>query len=84
MQKSTFKNAKKKFSEKLITILVSEFENVFTAPDGVLMCQDDPPYEDPLKEDQSKGGDEAAAEAEEPAESFMYFIRTGQFRVKIK
>ena len=48
------------------------------------MCQDDPPYEDPLKEDQSKGGDEAAAEAEEPAESFMYFIRTGQFRVKIK
>ena len=47
MQKTMIKNARNRFKEKLVGILVSEFENVFTAPDGVFMTQDDEPWVDP-------------------------------------
>ena len=33
LQKTQIKNAKAKFREKLIVILMKEFTNVFTAPD---------------------------------------------------
>ena len=54
----------RKFQDKLVTILVSKFTNVFTAPDGILINQDDDPTEDSFKE-------------EESGVAFMYFIRTG-------
>lgn len=34
MHKTSMKNAQKRFKDKLITILVQQFENVFTTPDG--------------------------------------------------
>jgi len=75
LMKTTLKNARLKFKDKLITILVSEFENVFTAPDGIFMKQDENPWVDPCAEND---------EDDEKTESFMYFIRTGEFEVKIR
>lgn len=43
LNKNTLKSARIKFADKLITILVSEFTNVFTEPDGEFMIQDDDP-----------------------------------------
>jgi hypothetical protein len=63
-----------KFQEKLITILVSKFDNVFTAPDGVLMQQDQQPWLDPNGKDQEEEEDEADGVT---PDSFMYFVRTG-------
>ena len=34
LQKTSIKNAQKRFKDKLITILVQQFENKFTVPDG--------------------------------------------------
>lgn len=61
----------RKFQDKLVTILVSKFSNVFTVPDGVLFEQDAEPAADPLT-------------GEEEGDPFMYFIRTGQYQVSIK
>jgi len=69
------KDARLKFQDKLITILISEFTNVFTEPDGEFMIQDD----DPTADCQRRGDDD-----DEKPQSFMYFIRNGQFEVKIK
>lgn len=69
--KRSSKLERNKFEDKLVTILVSKFENVFTAPDGVLVTQDDEPTMDCFR------GDDQGV-------SFMYFIRTGQYQVKIK
>ena len=80
LMKTQIKNARAKFREKLITKLVSEFENIFTTPDGEFIKQDDAPFEDP----NAKKGDDDEEEDEEKQESFMYFIRTGQFEVSIK
>ena len=69
MAKTFVKNSRRKFQEKLITILVNQFENVFTPPDDMVLIQDDEPTVD------------SRADAEVPIrdESFMYFIRTGEF-----
>ena len=41
MQKSSnLKSQRRKFQDKLITILISKFSNVFTAPDGEVIKQD--------------------------------------------
>lgn len=47
LKRSTIKNARAVFRDKLITCLVSQFDNVFTAPDGQFMLQDDEPYANP-------------------------------------
>ncbi len=54
LNRNTLKSARAKFSDKLITILVSEFTNVFTEPDGEFMIQDD----DPSTNCQPSGDDE--------------------------
>ena len=36
-----------KFKDKLVTKLVSQFENVFTSPDDEYIKQDDSPFNDP-------------------------------------
>ena len=41
MAKTSVKNTRRKFQDKLITILVNQFENVFTAPDDMILVQDD-------------------------------------------
>ena len=75
LMKTTLKNARMKFQDKLITILISEFSNVFTEPDGEFMIQDD----EPTVNCQPNNDDD-----DEENQSFMYFIRNGQFEVKIK
>merc|ERR1719469_252920 len=45
--KTTLKNARFKFRDKLITILVKEFDNRFTTPDDDFLKQDDGPTLDP-------------------------------------
>ena len=49
---------KRKFQEKLITILVSQFTNVMTAPDGVCIQQDDQPWVDRLTRDNDEEFDD--------------------------
>ena len=66
MAKTTVRNSRRKFQDKLITILVNQFSNVFTAPDDVILDQDDEPTVDPKEKKTCE-------------ESFMYFIRTGEF-----
>ena len=80
LQKTTMRNSKKKFQEKLIAILVNEFENIFTSPDQVFLLQDDPPDTDCRE----KAKDDDDSDNEEEKQPFMYFIRTGQFDVTIK
>lgn len=57
---------------------MNHFTNVFTIPDGMYLQQDDQPEVDPYQGDEDEEGDG------DPPESFMYFIRTGQFEVTIK
>ena len=47
LMKTTLKNARFKFRDKLITILVKEFDNRFTTPDDDFLKQDDGPTLDP-------------------------------------
>ena len=50
---------------------------MFTEPDGEFMIQDDDPTADCQRRDDN-------ADEDNKPESFMYFIRNGQFEVKIK
>ena len=69
---------KNSFKTKLVGKLVNHFTNVFTIPDGLYMQQDDQPDVNPYE------GDEDEQDDDGDPESFMYFIRTGQFEVIIK
>lgn len=54
---------------------------MFTAPDTVFLKFDDAPTANPAAEEGDDDGDD---DGEEKLQSFMYFIRTGQFEVTIK
>ena len=86
MAKTFVKNQRRKFKDKLIEILVQQFENVFTVPDDELLKQDDDPRLDRKMEIEDEDDDEEDSTEEKQLrdDSFMYFIRTGQFEVTIQ
>ena len=88
MAKTFVKNQRRKFKDKLIEILVQQFDNVYTFPDDLLLKQDDDPRIDRKMEieDEDDDDDEDGNKEEKQLrdDSFMYFIRTGQFEVTIE
>ena len=85
MAKTFLKNQRRRFKDKLIEILVQQFDNVYTFPDDLLLKQDDDPRLDRKMEVEDEDADEDDKEAAQYREdSFMYFIRTGQFEVSIE